>query len=205
MPIAMKNIAVLSISLLAVAFTACAKNSPEVGSSAPDFTLTAASGETHSLSDFRGKFVVLEWVNHKCPFVVKHYKSGNMQELQETYTGKDVVWLTICSSAPGKQGYMSADEILSARQQVGANATAYLMDPSGEVGKKYGATATPEMFVINPDGEIIYHGAIDSIRSTSVADVEKAEPYVAMALDAAMAGKEVPVKTSRPYGCSVKY
>ncbi len=177
----------------------------ETGAKAPDFTLTSAQGNTHSLSDFKGKFVVLEWVNHQCPFVVKHYSTGNMQALQKKYTGKDVVWLSICSSAEGKQGYMSPEAILEATGKAGAASTAYLIDADGTVGKAYGAKRTPEMFIIDPEGTLIYHGAIDSDSSTDPAKVEGAENYVAAALDAAMKGHPVAKPVTRPYGCSVKY
>lgn len=154
---------------------------------------------------YEGSFVVLEWVNHGCPFVKKHYKSGNMQKLQEGYTAKDVVWLSICSSAPGKQGYCSADEAQEISAEKKSACSAYLMDEEGTVGRQYGAKTTPHMYIINPDGNLIYQGAIDSIRSTDPSDVRKADNYVAMALDAAMAGEPVESASTRPYGCSVKY
>lgn len=182
-----------------------ASASAEVGSPAPEFTLVSAEGNSHSLSDFRGKFVVLEWVNHSCPFVVKHYDSGNMQKLQATYTGKDVVWLSICSSGEGRQGYMEAAEIKAARSGLKTAETAYLLDSDGNVGRAYGAKRTPEMFVIDPEGKLIYHGAIDSERGTDASSIESATNYVAAVLDAAMAGSEIPYSKKSPYGCSIKY
>ncbi|MCZ6776738.1 MAG: thioredoxin family protein [Ignavibacteria bacterium] len=177
----------------------------EVDHPAPDFTLPDNSGNKHSLSDFKGKFVVLEWVNYDCPFVRKHYRSGNMPSLQKMYTKKDVVWLSICSSAPGKQGYFETDELSERMKKEKAIPTAYLLDPDGKVGKTYGAKTTPHMYIVNPEGLLIYAGGIDNIASTDIDDIEEATNYVKEVLDAAMTGKEVPVKGSRPYGCSVKY
>ncbi len=176
-----------------------------VGEPAPNFTATDIEGNEVSLSDFEGKFVVLEWVNSGCPFVRKFYDAGEMQRLQEEYTEKGVIWLTICSSREGQQGYHTPQEARYLVADSGANATAYVYDPSGDVGRLYGARVTPEMYVINPDGVLIYHGAIDSIRSANPADIERAENYVVSALTAAMAGEEVATPTTRAYGCSVKY
>jgi len=172
---------------------------------APDFTLPDARGEAQSLSSYKGKFVVLEWTNFDCPFVHKQYDSGNMQKLQGAYTSKGVIWLRICSSAEGKQGHYSADEIQRKLGEDKSKATAYLVDADGSVGRIYGAKTTPHMFVINPRGVLIYAGAIDDKPSTKVADVSGATNYVAAALDNSLAGKPVAVKTSTPYGCSVKY
>jgi peroxiredoxin len=191
--------------LAAVALAAVAHAAPEVGAPAPAFTLTDSNGQAHSLSDFQGKFVVLEWLNHGCPFVVKHYQSGNMQNLQKEYTGKDVVWLSIVSSAPGKQGHMSPEETNAAKAEKGSAATAVLLDEDGTVGKLYDAKVTPELFVINPDGNLVYAGAIDDKKSTDVADVEGAVNYVKQALDEALAGQPVSTPKTDAYGCSVKY
>jgi peroxiredoxin len=177
----------------------------EVGSAAPTFTLTDTHGQKHSLAEFKGKYVVLEWLNYDCPFVGKHYRSNNMQSLQKKYTGKGVVWLSIVSSKPGSQGYYPPDEMNRLTREKGAAPTAVLMDSDGEVGHAYGARTTPQMVVIDPQQRVIYNGAIDNIRSTEVEDIPKATNYVAAALDEAMNGKEVTVKTSQPYGCSVKY
>lgn len=177
----------------------------QVDKMAPNFTLIDSHGNKHSLSDYKGKFVVLEWVNFGCPFVGKHYNSGNMQRLQKMFTEKGVVWLSICSSAPGKQGYYEAKEINELLKEKQAAPTAYLLDPEGEVGKMYGAKTTPHMYIINPEGVLIYAGGIDDIRSTRLEDVNKAHNFVTAALGEAMAGKAVAVKTATPYGCSVKY
>lgn len=176
-----------------------------VGKAAPAFSLTDLEGKTVKLSDFKGKFVVLEWVNFDCPFVRKHYGSENMQKLQKTYTGKDVVWITICSSAPGKQGHLTADEAKEATHERGASPTRFLLDPKGAAGRAYGAKTTPHMYVIDPKGKLLYNGAIDDTPSTKVADIPNSKNYVVAALDAAMAGKPVETATTKPYGCSVKY
>ncbi|MGC3989141.1 MAG: thioredoxin family protein [Chthoniobacteraceae bacterium] len=175
------------------------------GDTAPDFKLTDIHGKSHSLTEFKGKPVVLEWVNYGCPFVGKQYNSKNMQTLQQEYTAKGVVWLSINSSAPGKQGNMSAEEWQKAVTEKGAHPTAVLLDSDGKVGHLYGAKTTPDMWVINSNGKVVYTGAIDSIASTDVADVPKATNYVKEALDATMAGKTVPTAETRSYGCSVKY
>ena len=137
-----------------------------VGKAAPAFSLTDLDGKTVKLSDFKGKFVVLEWVNFECPFVRKHYGSENMQKLQKAYTGKDVVWITICSSAPGKQGHLTADEAKEATAERGASPTEFLLDPKGVAGRAYGAKTTPHMSVIVPKGKLLYIGAIDDMPST---------------------------------------
>jgi peroxiredoxin len=177
----------------------------EIGKSAPNFTLPDSNGISHSLSDYEGKIVVLEWLNHGCPFVGKHYNSGNMQKLQKAYTDKGVIWFSIISSAPGKQGYCTPEEANEITAEKHAVPTAVLLDPEGTVGKLYGAKTTPHMFIIGKDGKLVYNGGIDDIRSTNVEDIAKAKNYVQMALDELLAGKEVTVKTSQPYGCSVKY
>jgi peroxiredoxin len=176
-----------------------------VGKPAPNFILPDSDGVSHTLSSLKGKTVVLEWFNDKCPFVGKHYNSGNMQKLQKTYTGKGVVWFSICSSAPGKEGYCTPEEMKQVREERKSNSTATLLDPAGDVGRLYGARTTPHMFVIDPKGTLAYDGAIDSIRSTDPEDVAKAEPYFAEALDEVLAGKPVTRPATTPYGCSVKY
>jgi hypothetical protein len=176
-----------------------------VGEEAPNFTLTDTNGIERTLSDYAGKTVVLEWINYGCPFVKKHYNSGNMQYLQNTYADKGVVWLSICSSAPGKQGHMSPDGWNEKTDKVGASPSAVLIDESGDVGRLYGARTTPHMYVINPDGELVYNGAIDSISTARESDIEKAKSYVALAVDATLAGEPFDPPTSKPYGCSVKY
>lgn len=177
----------------------------KVGQPAPSFTAKDSDGKIQKLSDYRGKFVVLEWHNRQCPFVHKHYASGNMQKLQKEWTAKGVVWFTVISSAPGKQGYMTADEENAYVKQVGASPTAVLLDPSGELGHLYGAKTSPHMFVINPQGILIYDGAIDNKPTTDIEDVATAKNYVSLALEEAMAGEQVKTPVTRPYGCSVKY
>ena len=177
----------------------------EIGKPAPDFSLADTDGKTRTLSSFKGKYVVLEWTNFDCPFVRKHYDSGNMQKLQETYTAKGVVWLRICSSAEGKQGHYAAKDTAERIAREKSMATAYLADGSGAVGRSYGAKTTPHMFVVDTEGTLVYAGAIDDKPSTKTDDVKAATNYVAAALDAGLAGKPVEVKTSTPYGCSVKY
>jgi peroxiredoxin len=175
-----------------------------VGKPAPAFTLTDTTGKKRGLADGAGKYMVLEWVNFDCPFVRKHYDSGNMQKLQKTYTGKGVVWYSICSSANGRQGNYASEKVNELMKKNNAVPTAYLQDADGTVGRAYGATATPHMYVINPKGVLIYAGAIDDNSSADIS--EKANTnYVAKALDEAMANKPVSVATSPAYGCSVKY
>ncbi|MBN1408771.1 MAG: thioredoxin family protein [Calditrichaceae bacterium] len=177
----------------------------ELDKRAPDFTLQDYNGKTYKLSDFKGKYVVLEWINFGCPFVQKHYNSGNMQTLQKKYTENGVIWLSICSSAEGKQGYYTAKELANIAKEQGVNSTAYLIDESGEVGKLYDAKTTPHMYIINPKGNLIYAGAIDDVRSTNVEDVKTAKNYVSSVLNDCLAGKMVESAATTPYGCSVKY
>lgn len=194
------------MSIVAGLFVLVAATVPTIQQEdAPDFTLTDTYGQTHTLSDYEGQWVVLEWLNYECPYVGKHYNGDNMQALQEEYTSKGVVWLSIVSSAPGQQGHYSNEEMNARTEAHGGNQTAILMDESGEVGHAYGAVTTPHMFVITPDGEIVYNGAIDDKPTASSASLETAHNYVSEALDAAMAGEPVPTPTSQPYGCTVKY
>ncbi len=189
---------------LSAASTAAATEAV-VGQPAPTFSLPDTTGQSVALADEKGKFVVLEWTNESCPFVKKHYGSGNMQKLQETYTGKGVVWLSIASSAPGKEGNHSAAEWSQIQKDRNAHPSALLLDPAGTVGKSYGAKTTPHMFVIDPSGTLIYEGAIDDHSSPFPGSVADAKNYVATALDQAMAGQPVTTATTKPYGCSVKY
>jgi len=186
-------------------FSAFAMAAPEVGKPAPAFTLKDTTGTSHSLADFKGKFIVLEWVNHGCPFVAKFYNPGKMQEWQGTYTTKDVIWLSICSSAPGRQGHMSPGDWNAQIKSSGTKATAVLLDEDGTVGRAYAARTTPHMYIINPEGNLIYAGAIDSERSIDSDDIAEATNYVAQTLDEAMAGKPVSTPVTQAYGCSVKY
>lgn len=172
---------------------------------APNFTLTDTNGQKHSLSDYKGKYVVLEWFNPECPFVKKHYKGGNMQILQKEYTARGVVWLVINSSARGKQGSFTPQGFNKFMTDKSASPSAVLLDTDGKVGHLYGAKTTPQMFVVNPQGVLIYQGAIDDVPSTDAADVARAKNYVRAAIDAAMEGKPVSVATTKSYGCSVKY
>ena len=177
----------------------------KVGEAAPDFTGTASSGQTIHLSDYHGKYVVLEWHNNGCTFVGKHYKSGNMQKLEKEWTARGVVWLTMESSAPGKQGYVTASEENDYLAKVQASPTAALLDSMGTIGHLYDAKTSPHMFVVNPQGILIYDGAIDDKPTTDVGDVSGATNYVSLALEQSMAGKPVATAATRPYGCSVKY
>jgi peroxiredoxin len=176
-----------------------------VGEPAPDFTATDSNGQSHTLSAYRGKFVVLEWHNRECPYTHKHYASGNMERLQQKWTAQGVEWFTVISSAPGKQGYVTADEENAYVRQVHAAPTAVLLDPQGKLGRLYEAKTTPHMFVIDPNGTLIYDGAIDDKPTTDASDIATAHNYVDAALTAAMAGQPVQVPVTRPYGCSVKY
>ena len=182
-----------------------AAEAPKVGAPAPNFTLSDASGKNRSLGDFKGKYVVLEWFNPGCPFVQKHYKSDNMQALQKQFTGKDVVWLTIDSSAPGKEGYLTPEEANKQMADWKIKSTALLLDPDGKVGHQYHATNTPHMFIVDPEGKLIYEGAIDSKASYDDTDIKSSTNYVRAALEEAMAGKPVANAQTKAYGCSIKY
>ncbi len=195
----------LTLVLIATASLLPAFGRPEVGQAAPDFTLTDTHGVAHSLSTYRGKVVVLEWINHGCPFVVKHYSSGNMQKTQQAAVADGAVWLSICSSAPGKQGHFSAADWNKTTAEKGAMPTSVLLDEAGSVGHLYHATNTPQMFVIDAEGKVVYSGAIDSVPSAKPADVAGAQNYVLAALADLKAGRPVATPVTRPYGCSVKY
>jgi peroxiredoxin len=177
---------------------------PEVGAAAPDFTVLDSQGDTHRLADFAGKNLVLEWTNHDCPFVKKHYQ-GNMQALQRKLTAQDVVWLSVISSAPGKQGHVSAAQANALTASRNAAPTAVVFDESGVVGRAYDARTTPHMYIIDKKGVLQYMGGIDSIASTDVADIAKAVPHFANAANAVLAGNTANPAVSKPYGCSVKY
>jgi peroxiredoxin len=177
----------------------------KVAESAPDFQATDSNGQVHKLSQYRGKFVVLEWHNNGCPYTRKHYESGNMQRLQKEWTGKGVAWFTVISSAPGQQGYVTAQQENDYLKQMKASPSAALLDPHGDLGRLYSAKTTPHMFIINPEGVLLYDGAIDDKATTEQGDIPGAKNYVSQALGEAMANKPVSIPTSRPYGCSVKY
>ena len=176
-----------------------------VDAPAPAFTATTADGKTVSLAAFRGKTVVLEWTNHDCPYVRKHYGSGNMQSQQKAATARGIVWLQVISSAPGQQGYVDGGAAAKLNADRGAAPTATLLDPQGDLGRLYGAQTTPHMYVIRSDGTLAYKGGIDSLATSDPADIAKAEPYVTEALAAVTAGRKVEKSSTRPYGCSVKY
>ena len=182
-----------------------ASAAPVVGKPAPNFKLADVNGKPVTLSQFRGKTVVLEWNNPECPFVKKHYGSGNMQKAQAAAVKDGVVWLSINSGAPGKQGYMTAAEAKSVLAKSGARPTAYLLDPKGVVGKTYEAKTTPHMYIVNKAGILVYEGGIDDKPTPRPADINGARNHVLAALSELKAGKPVSVATSRPYGCAVKY
>lgn len=192
---------IASLAMLAGA----AQANVAVGQPAPDFTLTDSNGKTHQLSAFKGKTVVLEWHNPECPFVKKHYNAGNMQAQQAAAKGGDVVWLSINSGAPGKQGALegaAANDYIASSKAAPAG---YLLDPEGKVGKLYAAKTTPHMYVIDGGGTLQYVGAIDSTPSADASDIPNSTQYVSQALAELQAGKPVSVATTQPYGCSVKY
>jgi len=195
----------MGIAAMLILFSGVAFAQVVSGQAAPNFTLTDSNGQKHSLSDYKGKFVVLEWFNPDCPFVKKHYNSGNMPQLQKKYTARGVVWLSINSSAPGKQGSYTPQGFNQFVKDKGASPTAVLLDTDGKVGHLYDAQTTPHMFVIDPKGNLIYQGAIDDTPSADIADVKTAKNYISAVLDAAMNGKPVGVATTKSFGCSIKY
>ncbi len=196
----------LSAVVLAAAFLVIPLNAAvTVGKLAPDFTLTDIDGQRRSLAEFKGKTVVLEWVNPECPIVVKHYESGNMPATQKAAVGDGVVWLSINSGRPKAQGDFESAAVKAWHQQTGAKPSAYMRDQDGKVGRLFAAKTTPHMFVINKEGVLVYAGAIDSIRSGDREDIPKATNYVAAALASLKAGRSVANPTTQPYGCAVKY
>lgn len=200
----MKTLSFFSVLLLLVPGLAMAVAVP--GDPAPAFSVTDAKGDTHKLGDYQGEWLVLEWFNKGCPYVQKHYGSGNMQKLQKQYTDKGVKWLTVISSAEGKQGYFEPDEALKEAEAHDLSSSApFLLDVSGDMGRAYGAKTTPHMFVIDPDGTVVYAGAIDDNDSANPDVIPESKNYVKAALDSAMNGEEVKTASTRAYGCSVKY
>jgi peroxiredoxin len=195
----------LSTFLAMVVLSACSSAAAKPGQPAPDFTLTDSSGKQHKLSEYRGKLVVLEWLNYDCPYVRKHYDTKNMQSLQQKYTGEGVVWLAVVSSAAGKQGHFSNEEHQRLKQEKGSHASAVLIDADGKVGKLYGASNTPQMVVVTKDGVLAYNGAIDDKPTARKEDVQGANNYLVAALEEVKAGKAVTRASTQPYGCSVKY
>ncbi len=178
---------------------------PGVGQAAPDFSLMDTTGKPVRLSDFKGKTVVLEWTNHDCPYVRKHYGGNAMQTLQKKWTGQGVVWLTLISSMAGSQGYVTGPEANKLTAERGAAPSAVLFDPKGTVGRAYGAQTTPHMYVITGDGKLVFMGGIDDKASTRLEDLKTAKNFVDHALGEVTQGKPVSVTTSRPYGCTIKY
>ena len=201
----MKTKLLTALLFIAVSTALFAADSPAVGTNAPDFSLTDSKGKTQSVSQYKGKYVVLEWFNPECPFVKKHYGSGNMQKLQEEFTAKGVVWLSIDSSAPGLEGNLTAEQANAKIAEWKTKQTALVLDPDGKAGRAYGAKNTPHMFVINPEGKIVYEGAIDSKATPNPSDIASSTNYVKVALEESLAGKTVSNANTRPYGCSVKY
>jgi peroxiredoxin len=196
------------LSLLAAAIAlaaATAGNAAAPGSAAPAFSVTDAAGKAVQLADYKGKFVVLEWTNPECPFVRKHYSSGNMQALQKEWGAKDVVWLAVNSTNTSSGEYKTGEQMLQWMRSQDAAPKATLIDGTSATGRAYGAKTTPHMFVIDPAGKVVYAGAIDDKRSANPADARTAHNYVRAALTEATAGKPVSVASTTPYGCSVKY
>jgi AhpC/TSA family len=197
---------ILSGAALCAALSIGQAATAEVGKAAPDFTLTDINGTKHSLSGFKGKTVVLEWVNPECPFVIKHYdKSGNIPKTQQAATDSGVVWLQINSAHPGAQGDYDPAKAAAWQKRNGTASTAYFRDQDGKVGKLYDARTTPHLYVIDGGGTLVYAGGIDSIRSSKVEDIAQATNYVTAALADLKTGQPVRTKTSQPYGCPVKY
>ncbi len=190
----------IALSALAVGTAQAAT----VGQAAPAFTATDATGKTHKLSDFKGKHVVLEWTNPGCPFVVKHY-SGNMQALQKEFTAKGVVWLSVNSTSRDASDYLEPTKLMAWKAEKKGSASAVLMDESGKIGQLYSAKTTPHMYIVNPQGVLVYAGAIDSVPSARVEDIKTATNYVRQGLNEALGGKAISTPSTRAYGCSVKY
>ena len=202
----MSMLKIAAASLAFVFASSHALAEPIINKPAPAFSGKAADGSTINLADLKGKTVVLEWTNHDCPYVKKHYdQSSNIPALQKDATGKEVVWLQVISSAPGQQGNVDGATAVSLNEKRGAAPTNTILDPDGTIGKLYSAKTTPHMFVINEEGTLVYKGGIDSIKTTNPADIPKAVPYVKEALEALSAGKEIPNPSTAPYGCSIKY
>src|SRR6476659_4913217 len=199
----MKTKLLTALLTIAASTALFAADSPAVGTTAPDFLLTDSKGKTQSVSQYKGKYVVLEWFNPECPFVKKHYGGGNMQKLQDQYTNKGVVWLTIDSNAPGTEGNITPEQAQKISESWKTHQTALLLDPEGKAGRAFGAKNTPHMVVINPEGKIAYEGAIDSKASPNPADIPSSTNYVKAALDESLAGKSVTTPQTKPYGCSV--
>ena len=197
----MKRLVALAVSTL---FSAAALASAAVGQRAPAFTVTDLSGKPVKLEDYKGKTIVLEWINFGCPFVMKHYSSGNMQALQKKYAN-DVVWLAVNSTSKGHSDYAEPGPLGVQLKQLGAAPARYLVDEPGVMGLAYGAKVTPHMYIIDPSGKVVYNGAIDDKRSTNPDDVKTSKNYLVAALDELKAGKPVSTASTAPYGCTIKY
>ncbi len=195
---------IVAFAFIIPAFMANAA-APVIGEPAPNFKAVDVDGKEFNLADHKGKIVVLEWTNHQCPFVMKHYNSGNMQKVQKAVNEQGVEWVTIVSSAEGRQGYVTPEEAKKIVQDAGATITTKILDPSGQIGKLYDAKTTPHMFVIDAEGKLAYAGAIDNKSSPNPSTIEGAENYVLAAVDDLISGNAVRTSNSQPYGCSVKY
>lgn len=195
----------IAAAMAVVVISGSARAEPSIGQPAPDFAGTDSQGNQVRLSDLKGKTVVLEWTNHDCPFVRKHYNSGNMQMTQKAAAKDGIVWLSVISSAPGEQGFVSGPEADQLTKSRGAEPTKVILDATGQIGRLYAAVTTPHMFIVDVDGKLTYKGAIDSIKSWDESDIPKATNYVTNALAQMKAGQPVNPQGTRPYGCSVKY
>jgi peroxiredoxin len=200
-----RSVMIGGAALALVPAAAFASSSPDIGKPAPQFTAVDSNGKSWSLADLKGKVVVLETTNHDCPYVRKHYTSNNMQDQQREAAAKGVVWLTVASSATGEQGHVTATQANDLTKSRNAAPAAVLIDPQSKVARAYGATVTPHMYIIDANGILVYKGGIDSIPSSSAADVPKATQYVRVALDQVLSGKPVAEASTRAYGCSLKY
>jgi len=200
-PFAMAAVLVLGLGTVA----AGVRSAPEIGRPAPAFTLPDTRGAQHSLAQYRGKWVVLEWSNYGCPYVRKHYNSGNIPRQQQKWRDRGVVWLSVMSSAPGEQGHFAPAAMNAESERMGSSASAVLLDPAGTVGRAYDARTTPHMFVIDPRGTLVYMGGIDDVPTPRPEDLARARQLVDAALTEATAGRPVSTPVSRPYGCNVKY
>ena len=198
-------LSIIAIAIIVMTFTISGNATLEIGKPAPDFTVTDTNNKVFSLTGHEGKIVVLEWTNHDCPFVRKHYSSGNMQALQKKYTEQGVHWASVVSSAKGKQGNVSAEKANELSASRNASPTHVILDPSGEIGRLFGAKTTPHIFIIDAEGTLVYQGAIDSKPSANPADIPEAKNYISAALDEILAGKPVSEPKTQQYGCSVKY
>jgi len=196
---------VSAAALAVISLAAPSAAAPVLGEPAPAFQAVDADGRARSLKEFKGKTVVLEWTNQGCPYVQKHYNSGNMQGLQKQAAGDGVVWLTLISSAPQQQGHLTGSEAKAWKVQAGAASSAVLLDPQGQVGRAYDAKTTPHMYIIDPAGKLVYMGGIDDKPSSDPASLKTARNYVSAALADVKAGRPVAVAASKPYGCSIKY